>query len=154
MNIKKWLGHWGFRMAVLYTSFVLFLAGFAIFSMFFPFDLVAKDYYEQDLKYQQQIDRIQRTRALPGGLKCTYNPERDVILITYPAYLDQEQIRGEITLFRPANAAYDRTIPVDVNSEGTQRIDTTHLPKGLWRVKILWQAGEDEYYNEEVVVLQ
>ena len=56
--------HWG--KGILF-SIIIFLAGTAfmvVIAVNSPADLVVKNYYEKGVKYQEQIDRINRTNAL------------------------------------------------------------------------------------------
>ncbi len=49
--------------------FILFggyIAGFIVFASRQKMDLVRNDYYDQEIRYQQQIDRVQRTAAGAG----------------------------------------------------------------------------------------
>ena len=48
--------NWDVRIAVLYISFVIMIIAMVIFSLTRDIPLVNDNYYEEEIKYQQQID--------------------------------------------------------------------------------------------------
>ena len=55
---------WGKAIFLVMTAFVLLMASFMYRAAFNQEELVAENYYEQEIKYQQQIDKLNRTGAL------------------------------------------------------------------------------------------
>ena len=121
------------------------------FSRSLKFGLVQEDYYEQDLKYQQQIERIERTNALEKSVIISL--ENDTLLIDFPEIFNFRDISGKIHLFRPSDPELDRFIPLELNESGAQKIDTDELYNGLWKVKLNWTHKELEYYKEKRIFL-
>jgi len=114
-------------------------------------DLVVPNYYERQVKYQQQIDRIQRTKDLAEPLRLNYSSRQRLLEIYFPAFFQPEKVKGNITLYRPSDAALDYSIVIALNPEGKQFIPTTNLLPGLWRIKIDWESDGFDYYYEEAV---
>ena len=55
---------WGYKITLVYIAFVAGM-GFLVFKASSQkFDLVTKDYYEQELKYQQVIDQAANSSRL------------------------------------------------------------------------------------------
>lgn len=138
----------------LYGGFVLFILAIVFFCAMQDIQLVTSDYYEQELVYQGQIDKVNRTRALASGLVMTYDKLDNQIELSFPTDLDLAALAGRVTLFRPSNSRYDQTQPVQVDDFGRQFLDTEKLMRGLWRVKIDWRVGETEYYSEELIIVE
>lgn len=143
--------HWGNSIFIFYGTFVVVLIGFLIFTTFHKVDLVDNNYYDKELKYESQIEKMNRTLALPE--KLSVNTDGKAMEIKYPGNFDHSTISGRIHFFRPSNEKLDFTINVSADSANTQLINVTKAKRGLWRLKIDWQAGENTYYNEETVVL-
>jgi len=116
-------------------------------------DLVRSDYYEQEITYQQQIDRLNRTSALRGELSLAYNAARHQVSFQLPAAHRLELVKGTIHFYRPSDAKLDFDVPLSVDANGNQRVNTEKLRDGLWKVRVQWSAGEDEYFFDQSVVL-
>ena len=61
--------NWGYKIL---TVYIIFIAGILLLvfkSSTQNQDLVTKDYYEQELKYQQVIDATERANALSSEVK-------------------------------------------------------------------------------------
>ena len=89
---------WGKGIILVFVVFVLGIGVLVYRSMTKNIDLVTTNYYEKELKYQDQIDKINNTNSLKENIKIEYNG--NVILITYPAV--QKDISGEISLYPSA----------------------------------------------------
>lgn len=145
---------WGVGIFVFYGLFVVAVVAMVLFVSLQEIQLVEEDYYQQELVFQEQIDRIKRTLELPSAVSFAYNRVTGLITIAYPPEVDQSRLDGRISLMRPSNADLDRTFPVLPDSTGRQEIDASAMAKGLWRVKALWKIDSAEYYNEDMIVIQ
>jgi len=110
------------------------------------------NYYERQVKYQQQIDRIRRTKELPEPLRLNYSSRERLLEIYFPASFQPEKVKGSINLYRPSDAALDYSIVIALNPGGKQFIPTANLLPGLWRIKIDWESDGFDYYYEEAVI--
>lgn len=142
---------WGWRIAFLYSGFVLLILTFVVASTKQDFHLVTEDYYTAEVMYQQQIDRQRNARALPDPLHIRYESRAQRVVIDYPD--DQADATGQVLLYRPSNSGMDRHFEVAPDHELQQRLSTEGLMPGLWKVQVTWQYGGQEYYGEQVVVL-
>jgi len=145
--------NWGLRIILLYTAFV----GGMLFLVYKctqqNIDLVSTDYYAQELKFQDKIDRLNNSERNEVKLDIVYLPEQNNIQITFPENSTPKNTTGEIVLFRPDNSKLDFKVSVDI-SEGIQNIPTENLSKGLWRVKSSWSTNDTPYYQEERIIIQ
>jgi len=147
---KSW--YWPVGIIIAYGGFVLLLAGSIFIANSQRNDLVTKDYYDSQIKYQEQIERIQRTTNLPGPFRLDYEAESEQLVVRFPEQFVSQNVRGSITLYRPSDANLDRSIPIALDNNGMQIIETNRLASGLWRVKINCAMDTLEYYHEEVVI--
>ena len=137
---------------IVYGGFVLLLAGSLYIANSQKNDLVTKDYYDRQIKYQEQIDRIQRATDLSNPFRLDYEPGSRQLAVHFPERFLSEDVRGSITLYRPSDANLDRSIPIALDDNGIQIIETDRLAQGLWRVKINCAVDTLDYYHEEVVI--
>jgi len=153
MTLKKYL-NWGWGIALVYTLFVIGILGFLFFSTTQSVDLVTEEYYDQQIKYQKQIDRINRTTDLPVTLRWNFLAENKTIEFQFPDSLIPDKFSGNILIFRPSDSRLDKRIAITADQKGKQILDAKFLQKGLWRLKIFWNYGDTEYYNEGIVVIE
>jgi len=116
-------------------------------------ELVSPDYYEQELKFQGQIDRVARTRGAADQASVTYDAAGKCISVSLPADQARREVTGSIKLYRPSDTGMDRLVKLEPDANGTQRLDASGLAPGLWRVRVSWTAAKQNYYLEQKVVV-
>lgn len=151
--MKKGRNYWPAGIVLVLVLFMSYLIGFLAFSRMQRVDLVSKTYYEDELKYQQQIDRMRRTES--AGMKpiIRYRKSAAEIVIEFPLKMAQAKSEGEIHFFRPSDSRLDFRVPLSPGDHGRQIIPTDTLKTGLWKLKLTWKAAGEEYYHEETLVL-
>lgn len=147
MNIS-----WGWRIVLAYGGFVAFMLFLVTLCMRQNVELVADNYYEQELKYEQQIQKLKNASQLPQDLLMKYAPADANIALQFPK--TNEVLQGTITLFRPSDKALDITLPIQPDTLGLQLINARELKKGLWRVKVEWAIGKTPYYTEKTLFIE
>ena len=137
--------NWGARIAILYGGFVILIAALVTGSMRQDFDLVSKDYYQDELKYQEVINagKNQSGLSAPVFLSAT---ERTVT-VEFPKEMRGNIMGGTIKFYSQVDAAWDREYTV-TNISDAMVIPRTDLQHTLYTVKIKWTANEKEYYQE------
>jgi hypothetical protein len=115
------------------------------------FDLVSKDYYQEEMNYQSRIDKISNAQNLETPLQFELKNENEILELHFPE--NMKNISGTVQLYRPTNAKKDVKVKIQTDTHNSQVISTKNLEKGLWRVKIDWQHNLTEYYNEEIIVI-
>lgn len=113
-------------------------------------DLVSADYYEQEIRYQGQMDRMENARQLDEHASVTYNARQKQITIALPRE-HAANATGSIHLYRPSAAGLDQRKKLNLDANGAQTIDAAGLRAGLWKVKVLWSIGGEEYFIDEKV---
>ena len=116
-------------------------------------DLVSDNYYEQELKYQGQIDRAERTRREASQTAVAYDAARQQITVSLPPGQAQGNLSGTVELYRPSAANLDRSMKFSPDASGVQRLDASTLAPGLWKVRVSWTCDQRNYYVEQKVVV-
>ena len=141
---------------VITCYFVVFFAGlvaFIVFACRHQVDLVRPDYYEQEIRFQEQLERVQRTRAIAQPVKVAYDAEQRCITIALPL-AHAGQTGGRIHLFRPSDARLDREIKLVTDASGVQRLDAADMRAGLWKVRVEWTVAGAEYFVDQAIVVK
>jgi nitrogen fixation protein FixH len=143
---------WGTGIVIVIGVFLGISISTGIYMMSQDVNLVADDYYDKEIKYQEQIDRIERTNKLNEENIVTYDGA--TVIIKIPQELKSKNVEGEIHFYRPSDASADLKIPLSFDSSGVQVIPVSALAKGLWTVKVDWLVHGEEYFNEKRLFLK
>ena len=141
--------NWGNRIVVAFVIFIAFILYMVVVAFQQDFDLVAEDYYAQEINFQDKMDQIANLEDL--GEKVSVNIGDKSIILTFPK--DQEPI-GEIHFYHPSREIFDKKLPIAMNSENIQNIERGELVSGNYRVNISWESGGKEYFQQEKIYLQ
>ncbi len=131
---------------------IIFLTTFIAWAVHQREDLVSANYYENEVRYQQQLDSMNRSQSLAVQSVITYEPARQNIVITLPA-AHSRSATGSVHLYRPSDARLDREVPLTLDPEGIQSLDAKQLQDGLWKVRIKWNANGQEYFLDQPVIV-
>lgn len=142
---------WPVCIIAFFTLAILGGVAFVIFCSLHPSELVAADYYEQEIRYQSQLDQMERVRASGSLASIQYNPDLKSITISIPESQGQAQPTGKVELYRPSSANLDQSIKLDIDAQGSQKIDAGSLQSGLWMIKVRWSIGGKDYYLDRRV---
>jgi len=140
---------WGIRITILYLSFVTLIIGLVSMSMREKVDLETKDYYAEEIKYQDRINAISRTSMLHQPLEWEITGKE--MTLKFPSELKGQVTKGNILFFRPSDASMDKTFSISPDTSLGRYISIQYLEKGLYKIKIEWQANNKMYYNEGTI---
>lgn len=141
--------NWGIKITLLYAGFVALVICMVTMAMRQKVDLVASDYYEQELKFQDKINKTNNSNELKEPL--TWEVKEGELLVKFPSQFENQKISCSIYFFRPSDAALDETITISNYTDLVQHISTRQLKKGLYKMQINWEANKVEYYNEGII---
>lgn len=144
---------WPISIIAFFTSAIIGCGTFIAFCSRHPADLVAADYYEQEVRYQGQIERLQHAQQPAASPAVTYDPATQVISISLPSRFAPAKPSGSIQLYRPSATNLDRQIKLTLNDQGMQKIDARSLRPGLWKVRVSWTADREEFYLDQKIVI-
>lgn len=145
--------NWGWKIFFVTAGFVLFILFMVFKAMQQDFHLVYEDYYDREIKYQGEIDRMRNARALADQLKIEYLLAENKVKLTYPRE-HRKSIHGDIYFFRPSDSSLDVTMPIQADLDGIQIISVAGFKKGLWQVKVNWAFGNRSYQEEQNITIQ
>lgn len=114
-------------------------------------ELVRKDYYEAEIGFQNQIDRVNRTGAVRKEVSVRYQAGDEVVLLSLPPA--HTGARGKVQFYRPSNSKLDRAFDIDLASNSTQRLEVGALQGGLWKIQVTWSHEGVEYFFDQPLVL-
>jgi hypothetical protein len=140
--------NWG---KAIILTFILF-AGF-IGTMIYQMcrqhiNLVRDDYYQTEIAYQQQINRIVHT-SQRKPVAMDYQADKQQLTFVLTTTLRN----GEIHFYRPSDNRMDFSVHLPASHAGRQVISTARLARGYWRVQFTWSDEHRDYYTEQKLSL-
>jgi len=144
--------HWGTGIAIAFVVFAAAILTMVTVSMNRDVDLVADDYYQQELRHQDHIDRAKRSNAMAE--QPSIGVSASAVTLKLPVAFSPSHTVGTLTFYRPADRKRDFVVPLRLDSTNSQVVRTASLQKGLWRIKVSWSQLNQTYYHEEPVMIQ
>jgi nitrogen fixation protein FixH len=151
-KVKLRRNPWPIAITVYFGVFFIFIVCFIVFASRQRVDLVRADYYEAEIKFQQQIDRVERSRPMDAQVAIDYDLQSSKVTVQLPRAA-QNGAYGKIELYRPSDARQDKNIKLAADQNGTQTIDVRGLQSGLWKVRVNWTCAGQEYFVEKPITI-
>ncbi|MBC7552528.1 MAG: FixH family protein [Taibaiella sp.] len=141
---------WGWKIALLYLSFVIMILVLVISSSKQKFDLVSADYYKEEIAYQGVLDASKNQVALTGVLGIRASDT--TVSINFPAEFSDKVITGNVTFYSAVNKEWDRSLKL--NSENNvMSIDRSTLRNTSYTMKLSYAVAGKSYYQESNINL-
>jgi hypothetical protein len=109
--------------------------------------LVTENYYAEEIKYQEHIDKVSNANATEGKVMSFDAIDRTVQL-ELPV-----GATGVLHLFRPSDARMDKKINVEIKNTGSKIFPLSGLEPGYWKMKMEWEANGMAFYEEKEIDL-
>ncbi len=143
---------WPISIFVVYVAFVgMFIAVYIVGSRQNN-DLVAENYYEQELKYQDRIDQMKNVHSLATMPAARFDISRQVVVISLPAEVLTDDLKGMIYFTRDDNSALDFKQILDLDADAKQSISMQGRLAGKWSCALTWTSASKKYYWRTVIV--
>ena len=144
--------NWGTGIVLAFVAFITFILYFIVLmntDSRANVNLVTEDYYRAELGFQKQIEAEKRANELTGNI--TIRKTAQGLDIVFPKNMENQNIKGTISLYRPSNKKIDFKLPLELS--GTQMlVPKEKLLGGRWDVTILWTfKGEDYMYRKRIL---
>jgi len=144
---------WGNKIVIAFICFIGVISVMAYISVNQDVNLVAEDYYEEELAYEDQIQRIKNTNGLVNPIEFELNRQTLKAKFIYPQEIKKIFKKGSIQFFRDSDSALDREFEMSMGDDDFQEIAINGFRTGLWTIKIRWESDQKEYYKELSLVL-
>jgi len=144
--------NWGTAIVIAFIGFIGFILYFVISistDSTYDHDLVVEDYYQQELKFQNDIDKENNSKTLANNI--SWKKTNDGIVIMFPETLDVELIKGKVFLYRPSNKQLDFETEISLSNHNLL-IPDNRLLDGRWNIKVDWVYESTSYmYKKEIL---
>jgi hypothetical protein len=138
--------NWGHKVTVGFLAFAGMIMYLVVQSMHTHYDLVSKEYYKDELQYQQVIDGTSRANQLSS--RATITQLNDQLIMQLPPEMQHQPVTGSLLFYSADNAQKDKKLTLQVNEKGSQIIDSRSFVPGNYTVKIRWENNGLPFYTE------
>ncbi|MBL0036833.1 MAG: FixH family protein [Flavobacteriales bacterium] len=139
--------NWGHGIFISMVIFVIMMTSFMVRAFHNQEELVTENYYAEELKYQDRIDRM--TNATEAGEAMRTEVVAGALVLTFPARFAGAPINGSAHLLKPNDSRADRTVELVVDNTGRCTIDTQGWMKGVYHLQVDWNAEGVDHYSED-----
>ncbi len=143
---------WPYAIVTWFVVFASSLAAWITFTLHQPTDLVRTDYYEEEVHYQGQLDRLNRTAAVRDQIRVEYDAPTAGVRVQLPPGHGETHPAGRISFYRPSDSAHDFHLPLQVDAQAVHRSSGVRLLGGLWKIRVEWSVAGKEFYFEHSLV--
>jgi hypothetical protein len=140
--------NWGKGILLVIILFVAFMMTLVVISVRMDdIHLVTENYYEKEIKYQDQIDREKSAATLDREV-LVFDASAKSMVLDLPI-----GAKGTLQLFRPSDARLDQELNLDITDEGKTTVPLQTLKSGYWRVQLTWTENGVDFYQEKKINL-
>lgn len=142
---------WGTRIALLYGGFVAIIVILIVGSMRQDFDLVSKDYYAEEIAYQNTIDASKNQAGLSAPAYIITDP--GYVTVTLPREFKSRVVTAALHFYSPVSTSLDKKFDLRTDN-GEITVARNDLAKTAYKLKISWESEGKRYYQETAVDLK
>lgn len=141
---------WGNKLVVVFVAFAALMGTLVYKAVNTKFELVTKDYYKDELRYQEKLDGAANAAAAgPLVVKVSAG----VIDIQLPQSLAATVADADAWFYCKTNAAHDQRSQVKIEN-GAHHFDASHFAKDSYELKLQFTSGGKQYYYSSPVIIQ
>ena len=134
---------WPYAIVIYFAVFITAMTSWIVFAVRNDHQLVRKDYYEHELKFQNELDSFKRAAA--ADVRVNYDRAAQVVTIALPAGADEASAH----FYRPSDVSLDKQLRIAPQAP----INVSGFAEGLWRLRLSWKLGDAFYRHDETLVL-
>lgn len=110
-------------------------------------EMVAENYYEKELKYQDVIDGKDNAARLSA--RPTAALEEGRLVVQFPADFIPGNVSGKVYFYRASDVKKDVTVPLVLDSLNRQFISADRFSTGTYQAQFSWTANDTTYFSEQ-----
>ena len=144
--------NWGLGIVLAFIGFIGFILYFVIIASTdeqADHNLVTDEYYQEELKYQEEIDALKNANNL--NVRFDFKQTDEGLQIEIPETIRQQNTEGTVSFYRPSNKHLDFDLAISLSNPHLL-IPDNRLLGGRWDIKIRWKHLDKDYLVKESIV--
>ena len=145
--------NWGTGIVIGIAAFMIFILQYVVrvqLDAKYDNELVTEQYYQKETEIN--ANRIKQENALTLGSNLRIEVVTESLKVYFPETFNSEEIKGNISLYRPSNQAFDQTIPIELSSNHLL-IPKSRLVDGRWDITIVFTYQGEGYLKQQTLSL-
>lgn len=138
--------NFGKAIVLSFVLFALFIGVLVTVCVRQDVSLVSRDYYQQELDYQQKLNKPNNAGDLKTPPEITANAGHVSVI-----FGETSVEGGELKLLRPSDARLDRRFSL-APAIGKQEFDAATWQPGVYRASLTWTSDGKDYVLEKTIV--
>lgn len=141
--------NWGKAIVLTFIVFAGFIGTMVVQMSREKIDLVRDDYYQDEIAYQQHIEKVSNARQFDADMLIQFQADQQQVQLTLPTNLTT----GTLVLYCPADRRQDVRQALTKATPAVSNISMQNRPVGVWRAQLSWSDGQRDYYTERELML-
>ena len=139
--------NWGNRIVLAFVLFAAFIGYMVVRAFQEDFDLVAEDYYAQEINYEDKMVKL--ANAKNSEQQISIKQETEYVLVEF----SDQTVSGTIEFYHPSKELFDKTYKINLK-DGSQQIAKEDLVPGNYRININWNAEGKDFLQESKIYIR
>jgi len=144
--------NWGRSLILVFVVFAAFMGYLVYRASGTHFDLVSKEYYKDELRYQDKIDGFRNAAAL-DAVQLRVD-SAGILQIRFPEQMKGKPVQGSLWLYCKTDAGKDEHIPLAEDTTGIRAINVSGKPSGKYLAKLHWEVLSVPYEFEQEIIIR
>jgi hypothetical protein len=140
------LTHSGNVLLIGFGGMLIMMSVLVYLSMKQDVSMVSKNYYKQELVYQDKLDAMDNATSYDSLFFLTQSGTNVVLQI--PASLSKNISEGSVYFYCPSNEQLDYKEKIKATTTGTYLFDKDVTKNAGYLVKVSFRSGDKDYYKE------
>jgi hypothetical protein len=143
--------NWGRSLILVFIVFAAFMGYLVYRASGTHFDLVSKEYYKDELRYQDKIDGFRNAAAMEAvQLRVD---STGILQIRFPEQMKGKPVQGSLWLYCKTDAGKDLHIPLAEDTTGMRVINVSGKASGKYQAKLHWEVLRVPYEFEQEIII-
>ena len=143
--------NWGRSLILVFIVFAAFMGYLVYRASGTHFDLVSKEYYKDELRYQDKIDGFRNAAAMEAvQLRVD---SAGILQIRFPEQMKGKPVQGSLWLYCKTDAGKDLHIPLAEDTTGMRVINLSGKASGKYQAKLHWEVLRVPYEFEQEIII-
>lgn len=138
--------NWGNKLLLCFIVFATGMGYLVYRSTKVNFELVEKDYYKSELKYQEVIEGVKHLNELGTSVKLESDSSH--ILLQLPEEMKGQSVSGRVWFYCAYDEKKDKKFVLQPDAEGRQYFQRGEIADGNYTVRIDWTRASKNYFTE------
>jgi hypothetical protein len=145
--------NWGYKILLVIIAFIVGMLSMVYIASKQTNEMIDKDYYEKELKYQDLINAAQNLNNLNINKDSILFAENKILKIKLPTNTFENFKSGNLELLRLDDIKKDKNIILNP-IHGNQDINMNELFTGNYKIRLFWENASKSYYIEKMFFIQ